>query len=210
MSAISGTARATTCARRSSGSSVVASSSLARATMFASIRAARSPASAACVARSARAKRSRAFAAATAKKLPADHDDAPGRCAARRTGPRRPGPRAIGDARTASDRDARSSRGRRRPHGGEQRAEHEQRDQDGAGPDQHVDDREHDDERRPGCGGRGRVHAIRQIPHWSEMLVRGRAARRRSAPGHSGRGIRRRAPRRARARARARAPRRRS
>ena len=64
-------------------------------------------------------------------------------------------------------RDRRSSRGRPTPHGGEQRAEHEQRDQDGVGPDQHVDDREHDDERRPGRGGRGRVHAIRQIPHWS-------------------------------------------
>ena len=56
--------------------------------------------------------------------------------------------------------------GRGRLHRGEERAEHEQRDQDGVGPDEHVDDREHDDERRPGSGGRGRVHAIRQIPHW--------------------------------------------
>src|SRR4051794_4459774 len=70
-SATSGTASATTCERRSSGSSAVASSSLARATMFASMRAARSPARAACVARSARSKRWRAVAAAMANALPA-------------------------------------------------------------------------------------------------------------------------------------------
>ena len=117
--------------RRSSGSSGVASSSLARATMFASIRAARSPASAACVARSARSKRSRAFGGG-------DGEEA-ARRGRRRTwtmcwAANRPwstGPSAIAsDDGERGDRDAVARADARV--GGEQRAEDQQRDQDRA------------------------------------------------------------------------------